>query len=138
MNSKDSTVIYWIAWLTCLSMYCFGFYLYHTELGSPANACFFKMQFNVACPACGGSHAIQSILYGSWMKALQYNVLATIIFIGCVLISFVLIYDALCTKNYFIKLYMIISKLLKIGIVRYSAAIALILLWALNVYRYRT
>ncbi len=138
MRTKDHLLIYMIAGAACIILYCFSYSVYRSDLGRPAGSCFFVMQFGIACPACGGSHAIRSLLHGAWSDALKYNALAMMIFCCSVLVSLILIHDVLRARNSFIQFYDFISYQLKLRSVRYGVAIALIILWIINIYTYRS
>lgn len=138
MKTKEQRLIYMTAVSACILMYCFSYYLYQSELGKPGSSCFFVLQFNMACPACGGSHAIRSLLHGEWSDAFKYNALATLMFCCGVFVSTILMYDAVRACNYFIQLYYFTYNQLKKRSVRYTIAFALIVFWLINIYTYRS
>jgi hypothetical protein len=82
-------------WMVCIALNLFGFKISRMTLGAPAQHCFFKERVGIACPACGGSHTIQSIWQGKWLSAATYNPFVMALYLWVHAFLFAMVYHCI-------------------------------------------
>ena len=76
--------------------------------------CSFKKIFGIACPTCGMTRAMLSLLHGDIIDTIYYNILAIPLVILLILIDIVIIIDVFKKSNYLEKIWMILVKNYKV------------------------
>lgn len=67
-----------------------------------ASTCFFKEQFGMYCPGCGGSRAFLYILQLRFRESFLANPLVIILIIETIVLSIIYIYDVIIHKSKYI------------------------------------
>ena len=62
--------------------------------------CLFKSVFSIACPTCGMTRAMLSLLHGDIMRAIYYNILSPFLVILLILVDIIIIYDEIKKTHY--------------------------------------
>lgn len=76
--------------------------------------CLFKSIFSIACPTCGMTRAMLSLLHGDIMSAIYYNILAIPLVILLIVIDVVIIVDLVKNSNYLEKIWKVLVKHYKV------------------------
>ncbi len=128
--TDHSKLKYWIGFIFSLSVLVYSLIIEKRSLDAPGSSCFFYSFFGFPCAACGGSHALQSLLRLEWLQALRYNILISVLWLVCCLIMTFIGIDVLTRNRFYLKF---LSWLNHFSIqYRYPLIIVLIACWIIQ------
>lgn len=127
--------LYILLFASCILAYVWLGYVYlHTpnQAANTASICMIKQVTGFACPSCGATRSVASLMHGNVQQALYLNPLGFVIALLMVIIPIWIVYDFSLRKKSFIAFYAKMEALFKNKSVAIAAIVLVLLNWAWN------
>lgn len=97
--------------------------------------CLFHRVTGYACPSCGTTRSIASILHGDLIDALLINPLGLIAFTGLLILPLIIVFDLISGKRYLVKLYEGTERMVRKPKIAFVLIFLVIVNWIWNIYK---
>ena len=97
--------------------------------------CLFHRVTGYACPSCGTTRSIASILHGDLISALLTNPLGLIVFTGLLILPLIIVFDLISGKRNLLKIYEGTERMVRNPKIATVLIILIIANWIWNIYK---
>ncbi|MDR0686354.1 MAG: DUF2752 domain-containing protein [Dysgonamonadaceae bacterium] len=98
--------------------------------------CLFHRVTGVPCPSCGSTRSVLFLLKGDFLSALHANPLGYVVFLPMVVFPLWILFDLICGKDGFWRLYQSAEAVLRIKYVWMVVLVLIVTNWIWNIYKY--
>jgi len=128
--------LYLFLFLALLAGYGYLFYMFNVNIHEHSyNVCLFKNVTGIACPSCGVTRSVVSLLHGHLKEAVLLNPLGLITAVIMAVVPFWLFYDVVLKKDSLYKTYQKTETLLKKKQVAIPLITLVLINWIWNIYK---
>ena len=113
----------------------FNYSSYGAEKEGITTPCPIKLTTGIACPSCGTTRSILSVLHGDVFDALYWNPIGIILLFVLIVFPVWIVYDLILKKESFLMFYRRVENLLKQKRIAIPAIVLIIVNWIWNIYK---
>ncbi|MCL2510579.1 MAG: DUF2752 domain-containing protein [Bacteroidales bacterium] len=94
-----------------------------------------KRVFQIPCPSCGTTRAVEMLLQGDFLKSIHINPLSLIVLPTMLVVPCWIVYDFITKRTSFHQFYRYMEKQLRKPLIYAPLILLILLLWGWNIYK---